>query len=316
MVRETSAYINGSKTAQRPGKPDTRPRTSLSTLYEIPPRKLFPIKPANTWRVSTPNHPLPSTAPPNVAAPGVGFFVYACYATAIGVGGVNWSGLSGVSVNICKTFGVCVAICLLPLGGCSPKTELERTVEKANGGDPMAQYNLGVMYDNGQGVLQDDAVAVKWYRLAAEQGNAFAQYNLGVMYANGKGVPQDDAEAVKWYRLAAEQEYALAQFNLGVRCANGKGVPQDDAEAVKWYRLAAEQGKAFAQYNLGVKYANGEGVPQDDVEAYAWFSVAATGGSIHAEKKRDVAKEQLTAEQLAEAQKRATESFENYGSGM
>jgi uncharacterized protein len=41
------------------------------------------------------------------------------------------------------------------------------------------------MYDNGNGVVQDYAEAVKWYRLAAEQGNAQAQYNLGLMYANG-----------------------------------------------------------------------------------------------------------------------------------
>ena len=64
------------------------------------------------------------------------------------------------------------------------------------------------------------------------------------MYNNRRGVPQDDAEAVKWYRLAAEQGYAEAQSNLGVMYNNGRGVPQDDAEAVKWYRLAAEQGYA------------------------------------------------------------------------
>ena len=58
------------------------------------------------------------------------------------------------------------------------------------------------MYHNGQGVPQDYAVAVKWYRLAAEQGKASAQSNLGVMYYNGEGVPQDYAVAVKWYRLA------------------------------------------------------------------------------------------------------------------
>ena len=51
------------------------------------------------------------------------------------------------------------------------------------------------MYDNGRGVLQDYKEAVKWYRLAAEQGNANAQYNLGVMYDNGEGVPQDYKEA-------------------------------------------------------------------------------------------------------------------------
>ena len=52
------------------------------------------------------------------------------------------------------------------------------------------------------------AVALKWYRMAAEQGDADAQTDLGIMYDNGFGVPQDYAEALKWYRKAAEQGYA------------------------------------------------------------------------------------------------------------
>ena len=98
------------------------------------------------------------------------------------------------------------------------------------------------MYDNGEGVLKDNAEAARWFRLAAEQGDADAQYNLGVMYANGKGVLKDAAEAVRWYRLAAEQGLASAQYNLGVMYDNGEGVLKDAAEAVRWSRLAAEQG--------------------------------------------------------------------------
>ena len=70
------------------------------------------------------------------------------------------------------------------------------------------------MYYKGEGVPQDYTEAMKWYRLAAEQGNAVGQYNLGLMYRKGEGVPQDDAEAVKWYSLAAEQGYYKAQHNL------------------------------------------------------------------------------------------------------
>ncbi|WP_439830288.1 tetratricopeptide repeat protein, partial [Aeromonas veronii] len=62
---------------------------------------------------------------------------------------------------------------------------------------------------------QDDAQALAWYRKAAEQGHAKAQYNLGVMYGNGQGVPQDDAQAVVWFRKAAEQGLAEAQYELG-----------------------------------------------------------------------------------------------------
>ncbi len=88
-------------------------------------------------------------------------------------------------------------------------------------------------------------------RARAEAGDAEAQYDLGVMYANGLGVPEDDAEAVRWFRLAADQGLANAQYNLGVMYASGEGVPQDYAEAVRWYRLAAEQGDAGAQSFLG-----------------------------------------------------------------
>ena len=81
----------------------------------------------------------------------------------------------------------------------------------------------------------------------AERGLAFAQVNLGLMYDNGEGVPENDAEAVRWYRLAAEQGYASGQYNLALMYDLGEGIPEDDAEAVRWYQLAAEQGNASAQ---------------------------------------------------------------------
>ena len=59
-----------------------------------------------------------------------------------------------------------------------------------------------------KGVSEDDVEAVRWYRMAAEQGDANAQFNLGVMYDNGEGVSEDDVEAVRWWRLAAEQGHA------------------------------------------------------------------------------------------------------------
>ena len=69
-----------------------------------------------------------------------------------------------------------------------------------------SQNNLGHMYHHGiipTGVLQDYNTAVKWYRLSAEQGYASAQFNLGLMYHEGQGVPQDDKTAAKWWKLAA-----------------------------------------------------------------------------------------------------------------
>lgn len=81
----------------------------------------------------------------------------------------------------------------------------------------------------------------------AEGGNSVAQFNLGFMYSQGHGVPQDYKEAVKWYRMAAEQGDAMAQYNLGISYASGRGVPQDYVQAHLWFNLSAIDGNSDSQ---------------------------------------------------------------------
>ena len=154
-------------------------------------------------------------------------------------------------------------------------------------------------------------------RVLAEQGDAEAQFTLGGMYQFGQGVAEDDAEAVRWFRRAADQGHAFAQFNLATMSATGEGVPQDDAEAGRWFRLAADQGNPTARFRLGRMYANGRGVPQDDVEAHMWFSLAIAhysgGDPERFEQARNEVAERMTADQIAEAQRRAREWRPNSG---
>src|SRR6266478_4800936 len=70
----------------------------------------------------------------------------------------------------------------------------------------------------------------------AEAGDAESEVELGLRYDNGEGVAKDQVEAVKWYRKAAEQNFAAAQNDLGVCFHNGEGVAKDQVEAEKWYR--------------------------------------------------------------------------------
>lgn len=72
-------------------------------------------------------------------------------------------------------------------------------------GDAEAQYNLGVLYDEGAGVEQDLRTAVSWYQKAASQGFIDAQTNLGMMYYHGHGVERDYRAAAQWFRQAADQ---------------------------------------------------------------------------------------------------------------
>ncbi len=172
----------------------------------------------------------------------------------------------------------------------------------------------GAGLDEGVAAYQrgDYATALREWRPLAEQGNAAAQYNLGVMYNKGQGVPQDYGEAMKWYRKAAEQGIADAQHSLGVMYAKGRGVPQDYAEAVKWYRKAAEQGYALAQTNLGFMYHLGRGVPQDYSKAHMWFNLAASRYPPGEDRdrvvnNRDIVAKMMTPAQISEAQKLARE---------
>ena len=82
--------------------------------------------------------------------------------------------------------------------------DFRETLQAAERGDAAAQHNLGWMYEEGRGVRQDDAEAVRWYRQAADQGQATAQNNLGWMYDQGRGVRQDRALAQEWYGKACQ----------------------------------------------------------------------------------------------------------------
>lgn len=88
----------------------------------------------------------------------------------------------------------------------------------------------------------DFATALQLWKPLAEHGYAPAQYNLGVMYENGDEVEQDDFQAFKWYQKAAEQGHAMAQVNLGVMYSLGQGVKQDFNLAKMWTGKGCDNG--------------------------------------------------------------------------
>jgi len=153
----------------------------------------------------------------------------------------------------------------------------------------------------------DYATALREFSPPAEKGDGFAQFSLGILYAEGQGVPQDYQEAIHWYRLAAEQGYDLAQYSLGLLYAKGQGVPRNYQEAIRWYRLAAEQGSALAQFNLGRMYRTGQGVPQDYVQAHMWANLAAAQNHKNALVTRNLIAKKMSQSQIAEAQRLARE---------
>ncbi|MBF0124092.1 MAG: sel1 repeat family protein [Magnetococcales bacterium] len=173
-------------------------------------------------------------------------------------------------------------------------TTLDDLIHAAHQGDVSAQFDLGVLYEqgsDGQGleVTPNYQEALQWYRTVSDRGYTGVKVLVGMMHESGRydaagpGILQDYAEAMKWYRSAADQGNRSAQFMVGNLYDNGHGVPQDRKEAIKWYRLAADRGNASAQYTLGNRYHTGQFVPQNYTEAMRLYRLAADQGLAKAQ---------------------------------
>ena len=116
--------------------------------------------------------------------------------------------------------------------------DMATLTRQAQSGDVAAQSDLAHEYYQ-QG---NHAKAFEWYTKAAHQGFAAAQFYLGVMYEQGQGVRQDDQKAVEWYTKAANQGNAKAQHNLGWMYYNGQGVSQNKSTAKRYFGQACDNG--------------------------------------------------------------------------
>ena len=172
----------------------------------------------------------------------------------------------------------------------------------AEQGDPKAEVALGSIYAFGTGVPQDSAVAMSWFKKAADQGYAEGQYNLALMdegpnpkmairllkrsadqgfvpaewrlgwdYELGEVVAQDLPSALVWYRKAAEAGDQNAQVDLGLMYAEGRGVTMDQTEAFRLIYKAAQQGNHIAEDHIARMYIEGQGVAKDSSEAIKWY---------------------------------------------
>jgi uncharacterized protein len=192
--------------------------------------------------------------------------------------------------------------------------ERESFAEPINTCDPV---DLSRQTDKGPGVPKYNKSAMKWYRLAAEQGNARNHYRLGDRYAYGDGVASDQVIAKNWYRRARNQSDEDAdidhdileteKFTIGLDCY------QDGKFKIAFgeWEILARHGFSFnngrSQFRLGEMYKNGQGVKEDLVASFMWYDIAASQGVEEAGDYRDMLAKQMSPSQLQTARKRARE---------
>lgn len=225
------------------------------------------------------------------------------YETALSI----WEPLARAGVaRACNNIGACFAEGLgVPR---DHRLALKWLTLAAEAGDPVGERNYAAFHMQGmEGKDADYGIAAEYYRRAAEKGDAPAQDMLSWMLVEGEVMPADPVEARRWAEHAAEAGIAASMTRLGMLYHNALGIERDPARAVFWWTRAARKDDADAQAMLGAACHLGMGVPKNDVAALAWLIRAAKGGSALARPFEGPVRENLTAEDVARAERLAEE---------
>ena len=172
-----------------------------------------------------------------------------------------------------------------------------------------AQYQLAMMYKNGQGMPRNTKKAFELLTLAAKQNDSDAQFDLAIMYSEGDGIAKDLVQAFLLTEKSANKGLASAQFNLGVMYYHGDGVSHNKLKAARWYQKAANQNYALAQFNLALMYYDGEGLEKSVEKSYIWNTIASYNGYAAATKSRDMDAHKLSKTQIYKAHDKADELY-------
>jgi enhanced entry protein EnhC len=152
----------------------------------------------------------------------------------------------------------------------------------ANKGDAVAQYNLGLIFEQGKGVPVQMQKAASLYQKAADAYFVPAMVQLAGLYLNGSLGERDEKQAINWYQKAADKKNQDALYQLGLLSETGIGMARDDAKAVSFYQASANQGNAKAMLALARLYQYGLGVAQNNDEAVKLYKELAMSGNAYA----------------------------------
>ncbi|MGY3640131.1 tetratricopeptide repeat protein [Pseudomonas sp. PK-RTE-24] len=162
----------------------------------------------------------------------------------------------------------------------SPARAAQAILLAAGEGEVEAQALLGQILLDGQGIAQDQPLALRWFGIAAGRGHLMARNMLGRCHEHGWGCAADASVAAQHYRIAAEAGLDWAMYNFANLLATGRGVTVDHQHALALYRRAAELGHAKSMNLLGRYLEEGQVCQADPLAARDWYRRSAEGGDF------------------------------------
>lgn len=162
----------------------------------------------------------------------------------------------------------------------SPARAAQAILLAAGEGEVEAQALLGQILLDGQGIAQDQPLALRWFGIAAGRGHLMARNMLGRCHEHGWGCAADASIAAQHYRIAADAGLDWAMYNLANLLATGRGVAVDHPQALALYRRAAELGHAKSMNLFGRYLEEGQVCPADPIAAREWYQRSAEAGDF------------------------------------
>ncbi len=225
--------------------------------------------------------------------------------------------------------------CTQVLADCDAN-DFKTTLALAEGGDAEAQLCLGYKYDFGEGVKENQDIAIEWYEKAAiqglveaqkaltdsdrifprkrvkwlkklaDQGDAGSQDSLGFCYAKGLGLPKNERKAIYWYKEAGKQGFKSAYSSLGL-FYHGK---EDTQNAIIWFEKSLEESPEWGAV-LAELYTK-DGKTQNLIRAHMFFNLAAANGNEGGSKERDNVAKKMTEKEIETAEDLADKWMDKY----
>ena len=186
--------------------------------------------------------------------------------------------------------------------------EFDDTLKKAKQGYMRDEYNLAVLYENGQGTSVNKKKAINWYTKAAEQGFAQAQYRLARFYWKGDGVPVDMQKYLELLTKSANQGNMMAQFRLGVFFSEGENATNSDSitKSIGYYTKAAKQDHTESQMALSLLYWSCQELSDCRMKAYIWCALAKEKNPEATEDFLELIANTMTTREISTAQSAAS----------
>lgn len=170
-------------------------------------------------------------------------------------------------------------------GECSEAVKYYRNAHKfsdVSEEHALAAYRLGLIYEEGQGIIHDDSKSFVYYLEAAQKGIVDAQYRVATFFENGRGTDTDRRKARTWYIKAAMGGNPKAQLYLGEMYEDGfleENIKPNIDAAFSWYIRAAIAGEQAASEKAEYILSHGYNVHMDIGEALDWLRRSAANGN-------------------------------------